>query len=329
MRRRDFITLLGSTLAAVAWPLTARAQQPALPVVAFIRDGSADASARFAAAFRKGLNETGYVEGQNVTVGYHWLEGQYDRLPALMADLVRQQVAVIATIGNVTSLAAKAATATIPIVFGVGDDPVKLGLVASLARPGGNATGINFFVQEVVAKRLRLLHELVPKAVRVAVLVNPRNASAAESTLRGVQQAAPTIGLQIQILNAGTIGEIDAAFATLSRERPDALFVAGDAFFLDRRVQFATLTARDRIPAAYSVREPVAAGGLMSYGPDIADAFRQVGVYSGSILKGAKPADLPVLQSTKFEFVINLQTARALGIEVPPALFSVADEVIE
>jgi putative ABC transport system substrate-binding protein len=327
MKRREFITLIGG--AAVAWPHTGRAQQPALPVVAFIREGSADASARFAAAFRKGLNETGYVEGQNVTVGYHWLEGQYDRLPALMADLVRRQVAVIATIGNVTSLAAKAATATIPIVFGVGDDPVKLGLVASLARPGGNATGINFFVQEVVAKRLRLLHELVPKAVRVAVLVNPRNASAAESTLRGVQEAAPTIGLQTQILNASTIGEIDAAFATLARERPDALFVAGDAFFLDRRVQFATLTARDRIPAAYSVREPVAAGGLMSYGPDIADAFRQVGVYTGSILKGAKPADLPVLQSTKFEFVINLQTARALGIEVPPGVVSIADELIE
>jgi ABC-type uncharacterized transport system substrate-binding protein len=327
MKRREFITLIGG--AAVAWPLTGRAQQPALPVVAFIREGSADASARFAAAFRKGLNETGYVEGQNLTVGYHWLEGQYDRLPALMADLVRRQVAVIATIGNVTSLAAKAATATIPIVFGVGDDPVKLGLVVSLARPGGNATGINFFVQEVVAKRLRLLHELVPKAVRVAVLVNPRNASAAESTLRGVQEAAPTIGLQTQILNASTIGEIDAAFATLARERPDALFVAGDAFFLDRRVQFATLTARDRIPAAYSVREPVAAGGLMSYGPDIADAFRQVGVYTGSILKGAKPADLPVLQSTKFEFVINLQTARALGIEVPPGVVSIADEIIE
>jgi putative ABC transport system substrate-binding protein len=329
MRRRDFITLLGSTVAAVAWPLTARAQQPALPVVAFIREGSADASARFAAAFRKGLNETGYVEGQNVTVGYHWLEGQYDRLPALMADLVRRQLAVIATIGNVTTLAAKAATATIPIVFGVGDDPVKLGLVASLARPGGNATGINQFVLEVVAKRLRLLHELVPKAVRVAVLVNPRSASAAESTLRSVQEAAPTIGLQTQILNASTIGEIDAAFATLARERPDALFVAGDAFFLDRRVQFATLTARDRIPAAYSVRELVAAGGLMSYGPDLAEVSHQIGVYTGSILKGAKPADLPVLQSTKFEFVINLQTARALGIEVPPGVASIADEVIE
>ena len=233
MQRREFITLLGG--AAAAWPLAARAQQPALPVVGFIRDGSADASARYAAAFRKGLNETGYVEGQNVTVEYHWLEGQYDRLPALMADLVRRQVAVIATPGTVhAALAAKAATATIPIVFGVGEDPVRLGLVASLARPGGNATGINFFVQEVAAKRLRLLHDLVPKAVRVAVLVNPANASVAEATLRDVQEAAPTIGLQIQILNARTIGEIDAAFATLARERPDALFVAADAFFTSR-----------------------------------------------------------------------------------------------
>src|ERR1700736_514622 len=328
MRRREFITLFGG--AAVAWPLAARAQQPALPVGAFIRFGSADGSARFVAAFRKGLNETGYVEGQNVTVEYDWLEGQYDRLSTLMADLVRRRVAVIATPGTAqAALAAKVATATIPIVFGVGDDPVKLGLVASLARPGGNATGINSFVQEVVAKRLRLLHELVPKAVRVAVLVNPANASSAESVLREVQQAAPTIGLQIQILNASTIGEIDAAFATLARERSDALFVAGDAFFFDRRVQFATLTARDRIPATYAVRELVAAGGLMSYGPDLAEMFRQVGVYTGSILKGAKPADLPVLQSTKFEFVINLQTARALGIEVPPGVLSIADEVIE
>ena len=314
---------------AAAWPLVARAQQPALPVVGFVRDGSADASAPFAAAFRKGLSETGYVEGQNVTVEYHWLEGQYDRLPALMADLVRRRVAVIASVGNLPALAAKAATATIPIVFGVGDDPVRLGLVTSLARSGGNATGINFFVQEVTAKRLRLLHELVPKAVRIAVLVNPGNVSVAESTVREVQQAAPTIGLQIQILNASTIGEIDAAFATLARERPDALFVAADAFFTSRRGQLATLTARDRIPAAYGIRELVAAGGLMSYGTDIADSFRQVGVYTGSILKGAKPADLPVLQSTKFEFVINLQTARALGIEVPPGVMSVADEVIE
>jgi putative ABC transport system substrate-binding protein len=296
-------------------------------VIGFIRDGSADTSARYVAAFRKGLNETGYVEGQNVTVEYHWLEGHYDRLPALLADLVRRQVAVIATPGTVPSIAAKAATATIPIVFGVGNDPVKLGLVASLARPGGNATGINFFVTEVVAKRLRLLHDLVPKAVRIAVLVNPKNASV--TTLREVQEAASTLGLQIQILNASTIGEIDAVFATLARERPDALFVEGDAFFLDRRVQFVTLTARDRIPATYSVRELVTAGGLMSYGPDLADAVHHIGVYTGSILKGAKPADLPVVQSTKLELVINLQTARALGIEVPLYLQQIADEVIE
>jgi putative tryptophan/tyrosine transport system substrate-binding protein len=326
MRRRDFITLIGSV---AAWPLTARAQQPALPVVGFVRDGSADASVRLAAAFRKGLNETGYVEGQNVTVEYHWLEGQYDRLIALMADLVRRRVAVIATPGTVATNAAKAATATIPIVFGVGEDPVRLGLVASLARPGGNATGINFLIGEATGKRLRLLRELVPKAVRVAVLVNRGNAAVAESTVREVQEAARTIGLQIQILNASTIGEIDAAFATLVRERFDALFVSGDAFFTSRRGQLATLTARDRIPATYGVRELVEAGGLMSYGTNLADMCRQVGAYTGSILKGAKPAELPVLQSTKFEFLINLQTARALGIEVPPGVISVVDEVIE
>ena len=327
LKRREFLGVLGG--AAAGWPLAARAQQPALPVVGFIRDGSSDANARNVAAFRKGLNETGYVEGQNVTVEYYWLEGQYDRLPALMADLVRRQVAVIAAPGTGLALAAKAATATIPIVFSVGDDPVRLGLVASLARPGGNATGINFFVNEVTAKRLRLLHDLLPKAVRIAVLLNPANATVAESTLREAQKAAPTIGLQIQILNASTIGEIDAAFATLARERPDALLVAGDAFLTSRRVQIATLTARDRIPTAYAVRDPVVAGGLMSYGTDITDAFQQAGIYTGKILKGTKPADLPVLQSTKFEFVINLQTARALGIEVPPGVLSIADEVIE
>jgi putative tryptophan/tyrosine transport system substrate-binding protein len=327
MQRRAFITLLGR--ATAAWPLTALAQSSAMPVVGFIRDGSADASARFAAAFRKGLNETGYVEGQNVTVEYHWMEGQYDRLPALVADLVRRQVAVIAAPGNVPALAAKAATATIPIVFGVGGDPVQYGLVASLARPGGNATGVNFFVHEVAAKRLRLLHDLVPKAVRIAVLLNPENAAVAETTLRDVQEAAPSIGLQIQVLNASTIGEIDAAFATLAREHPDALFVAGDAFFVSQRAQLAALTARHQIPAAYSVRELAAAGGLMSYGSDLADMFHQVGVYTGSILKGAKPAELPVLQSTKFDFVINLKTARALGIEVPSGLLLIADEVIE
>ena len=327
MQRRKFITLLGGAI--LVWPLAVHAQQPALPVVAFVRDGSPEANAGYVAAFRKGLNESGYVEGQNVMVEYHWLEGQYDRLPALMADLVRQQVAVIATIGNVTSLAAKAATATIPIVFGVGDDPVRLGLVTSLARPGGNATGTNFLVQETVAKRLRLLHELVPKAVHIAVLVNPSNPAVTDATLRGTKEAAATLGLQIQILNASSIGEIDAAFATLARERPDAPFVGGDAFFISRRTQFVTLTARDKIPATYSLRGYVAAGGLMSYGTDIGGAFRQVGVYTGSVLKGAKPADLPVLQSTKFELVINLQTARVLGIEVPPGIISIADEVIE
>ena len=326
MRRRQFITLLGG--AAVASPLAARAQQQPMPVVAFVRQGSPETNARYVAAFRKGLNETGYVEGQNVTIEYHWLE-QYDPLPALMIDLVRRQVAVIATANDVTALAAKAATATIPIVFGVGADPVQLGLVVSLARPGGNATGINFFNTEVTAKRLRLLHDLVPKAVRIAVLVNPANSVPTEATLRDVQEAAPTIGLQIQILNASTIGEIDAAFATLARDRPDALFVAGDAFFVSRRGQFATLTTVNKIPAAYGNRDHVVAGGLMSYGTDLADMHHQVGVYTGQILKGAKPADLPVLQLTKFEFVLNLKTARALGIDVPPAVLSIADEVIE
>jgi putative tryptophan/tyrosine transport system substrate-binding protein len=328
IKRRTFISLLGG--AGVAWPLAARAQQSALQVVGVVSGQSSNADARNAAAFRKGLNETGYVEGENVTVEYHWLEGQYGRLPALMADLVSRQVAVIATTGSVpAALAAKAATGTIPIVFSVGDDPVRLGLVASLARPGGNATGINNFLNEVVAKRLWLLHDLLPKAVRVAVLLNPGNAPSAESTLRAVQEAAPAIGLQIQILNATTIGEIDAAFATLARERPDALFVAGDAFFVSRAAQFIILTARDRIPASYSLRDYVVAGGLMSYGTDLADMSHQVGVYVGSILKGAKPADLPVLQSTKFVFAINLQAARALGIEMPSGVLSIADEVIE
>ena len=326
--RRKFITGLGGT--AVAWPLAARAQQPTMPVVAVIDAGAADADARYVAAFRKGLSENGTVEGQNVTVEYHWLEGQYDRLPALVADLVRRQVAVIVTPSSApAALAAKAATATIPIVFGIAQDPVQLGLVTSLARPGSNATGINFFLQEVVAKRLRLLHDLVPKAVRIAVLVNPSNASTAQSTLRDVQQAAPAIGLQIRILNATTVGEIDAAFGILASERPDALFVAPDAFFTSRRAQFATLTAVDKIPATYANHDFVAAGGLMSYGTDIAGEFHQVGVYTSSILKGTKPADLPVVQSTKFEFAINLQTARTLGIEVPPSVLFIADEVIE
>jgi putative tryptophan/tyrosine transport system substrate-binding protein len=326
--RRNFLTLLGG--AAASWPLAARAQQAAMPVVAFVNVGSADGSVRQLAAFRKGLSETGYVEGQNVTVEYHWLEGQYERRPALMADLVRRQVAVIfATGGTDSVLAAKAATTTIPIVFTIGADPVRLGLVASLSRPGGNLTGINFFSQEVSAKRLGLLHELVPKAVRVAVLVNPADATTAEASLRDVQEAARALGLQIQILNASTIREIDAAFGILARERPDALFVAADSFFASRRVQLVTLAAHNRIPAAHGSRETVAAGGLMSYATSFTDTYRQVGIYTGSILKGAKPADLPVVQSTRFEFVINLGTARALGIDVPPSLLAITDEAIE
>jgi len=328
MRRREFITLLGS--AAVAWPLAARAQQSAMPVVGYVSSRSSDGSARIAAAFQKGLSETGYVDGQNATVEYHWLDGQYDRLPSLLAALVRRRVAVIATPGsNPASLAAKAATTTIPIVFGVGEDPVKLGLVASLARPGGNATGINFFVAEVTAKRLGLLRELVPKAVRIAVLVNPGNASTAESTLREVPTAARAVGLQVEFLNASTIREIEAAFATLVRDRADALLVAPDGFFVTRRVQFATLATRYAIPAAYPSREVVEVGGLMSYATDVHDMNRQAGAYTGQILKGANPADLPVLQSTKFEFVINAQTARALGLEVPNSVQLLADEVIE
>jgi putative tryptophan/tyrosine transport system substrate-binding protein len=324
--RRKFLATLGG--AAAAWPLAARAQQPTMPVVGFVNAGSSDA--RNLAAFRKGLNGAGYVEGQNVTVEYHWLDGQFDRLPSLMADLVRRRVAVIATPGgNFAALAAKAATTTIPIVFGVGEDPVKLGLVTNLARPDGNTTGISFFTLEVAAKRLGLLHDLVPKAVRIAVLVNPANVPTAEATLRDMPEAARAIGLQIQFLNASTIREIEAAFAVLVRDRADALFVAGDTFFVSRRVQFATLAARYGIPAAYPGREFVEVGGLMSYATDRGDMFRQVGAYTGQILKGAKPADLPVLQSTKFEFVINLQTARALGIEVPNSIHLLADEVIE
>jgi putative ABC transport system substrate-binding protein len=325
VRRREFISLLGG---AAAWPLAARAQQPAMPVVGFVNAGLPDAS--LVAGFRKGLNEAGYVESQNVTVEYHWLEGQFDRLPALMADLARRRVAVIATpAGNFAAIAAKAATTTIPIVFGVGEDPVKLGLVDSLARPGGNATGFNLLNNELTAKRLGLLHDLVPKAVRIAVLVNPGNAPVAETTLRDIPEAARALGLQTHILNASTSREIEAAFAALGREQADALFVASDTFFNSRPGRLATLAAHYRIPAAYSVREAVEAGGLMSYGADRADVSRQVGVYTGQILKGAKPAELPVLQSSKFEFVINAQTARLLGIEVPPQLLASADEVIE
>ena len=325
IRRREFLVLVAG--AAAAWPRAARAQQPAVPVVGFVNAGSPDTP--FAAAFRKGLNEAGYVEGQSVTVEYHWLEGRFDRLPAVMADLVRRRVAVIATpAGNFAAQAAKAATTTTPIVFGVSDDPVKLGLVASLARPGGNLTGINFFATELGAKRLALLHELVPKAVRIAVLVNPANIGSTES-IRNIPEAARAMGLQIQVLNASTSREIEAAFATLVRDRADALYIAGDVFFTSRRVQFVTLAAHHRIPASYASRQAAEAGGLMAYDSDRVNMYHQVGAYTGQILKGAKPADLPVLQSTKFEFVINVQTARALGVEVPLHLQQLADVVIE
>jgi putative ABC transport system substrate-binding protein len=323
MRRRDFIKGIAIS---TAWPPAARAQRAATPAVGFVNAGSSDPP--LAAAFRKGLNEAGYIEGQNVTVEYYWLEGKFDRLPALMAELVHRRVAVIATpAGNFAALAAKAATTEIPIVFGVGEDPVKLGLVASLARPGGNLTGINFLGNELAAKRLALLHELVPKAVKIGVLVNPANVPATESTLRDIPDAARANGLQIQVLNASTGSEIEAVFATM-RDHADALYVAGDVFFTSRRVQFAILAASYRIPATYPTREAVESGGLMGYDTDRPDMYRQVGAYTAQILKGAKPADLPVLQSTKFQFVINLQTARALGLEVPPTLLARA-EVIE
>jgi putative tryptophan/tyrosine transport system substrate-binding protein len=279
--------------AAVAWSLAARAQQPALPVVGVVSGRSRDADARNVSAFYKGLGEVGFVDGQNVTVEYHFVERHYDRLPEVMADLVRRHVAVIATTGNnASALAAKAATATIPIVFAVGQAPVKLGLVASLARPGGNATGVNDFLSEVDAKRLRLLHDMVPKAARVAVLVNPANASTAEGALQGTKDAAAATGVQLRVLNATTVGEIDAAFASFAQERPDALFVAADAFFNSRGTQFAILTARERIASAFSDRAMVAAGGLMSYGADLAEIAHQVRLYTGNILKGAKPASL-------------------------------------
>src|SRR6516225_7958637 len=327
MRRREFIALLGG---AAVWSFDARAQQPALPVVALVNLRSAEASARVANAFREGLDEAGYVEGQNVTVEYDWLDGRFDRLSSVMADLVRRRVAVIATPGgNYAAQAAKAATTTIPIVFGVGDDPVRLGLVANLARPGGNATGYNFSVAEVPTKRLELFHALVPKAVRIAMLVNPENVPVAARTLRDVPEAARAMGLQIRIFNASTKDEIETAFDTIVREQIEALFVAPDPYFIAQRAQFATLTARYRIPAAYSTREDVEAGGLMSYGADNHEMWRQVGVYTGQILKGAKPADLPVMQSTKFELVINLKTAKALGLTIPAGVLSIADEVIE
>jgi ABC-type uncharacterized transport system substrate-binding protein len=327
MRRREVIALIGGS--AVTWPLSAQAQQTdRQPVIALINGRAPDA--RLASEFRKGLSQTGRNDGQNVVVEYDWLDGHYERVPALLGDLIRRRVAVIATAANSpASLAAKSATSTIPIVFGVGEDPVALGLVASLAKPGGNATGINFFASEIDAKRLGLMHEMLPKAKRFAVLLNPANPVTMEATSNALKEAAGALGLELLFFKATTAAEIETAFASISRERADALFIAPDGFFVSRGVQFATLTARDRLPASGFARENVEAGVLMSYGTSIADVFRQIGVYAGSILNGAKPADLSVLQSTKFEFVINLQTARSLGVEVSPTLVARADEVIE
>jgi putative tryptophan/tyrosine transport system substrate-binding protein len=326
--RRKFLATLGG---AAAWPLAARAQQPAMPpVIGFLDPRSPDAMvADRLRAFRQGLRDAGYVEGDNVAVEYRWAEGQYDRLSALAAELVRRQVAVIVAAPTASALAAKSATATIPIVFTVGDDPVKLGLVSSLARPGGNLTGVNFFGIEVVSKRLELLRELIPGVGRLAVLVNPNNAAFSETTVREVEAAAPGMGLEVQVFNASTSREIDAAFANLVRERSDAVFVGGDAFFSSRRVQLATLAARYMIPSSFSQRDVTEVGGLMSYGANFRDTYRQVGVYAGRILKGANPAELPVVQSSKFELVINAQTARMLSLTVPASLLAIADEVIE
>jgi putative tryptophan/tyrosine transport system substrate-binding protein len=325
MRRREFITLLGG--AAVAWPFAARAQQPAIPVIGFLDPASPDTFADHRRAFLQGLKETGYVEGDNVTISYRWAENQIDRLPELAADLVRRQVALIATVSN-GAFAAKAATTSIPIVFILADDPVRLGLVASLARPGGNLTGINFLNAELTAKRLELLRELVPTASRVAVLVRPTS-SFTEAPLRDMDVAARAMGLQIQVFNASNSREIDAAFETFVRERPDALFISPDPFFRSRRMQLTHLATRHAIPATYALRDYAEAGGLMSYGASLTDAYRQIGAYAGRILKGAKPADLPVVQSSKFELVINAQAARILGLTVPPTLLARADEVIE
>jgi putative tryptophan/tyrosine transport system substrate-binding protein len=326
VRRREFITGLAG---ATAWPLAARAQQPAMPVIGFLNSQSPDGYTERLRGFRQGLKEAGFIEGENVAIEYRWAENQLDRLPALATDLVRRRAVVVALGSPNLAMVAKAATTTIPIVFLVGEDPVRFGLVASLARPGGNITGINLFNNEINAKRLTLLRELIPAAVGAAVLVNPTNASIAETTARDVETAAHALGLRLQVHNAGTSREIDATFATFAGERPDALFVAGDPFFNSRRVHLVHLASHHRLPTIYASRAYPDIGGLMSYGTDVTDSYRQSGVYTGRILKGAKPAELPVVQASKFEFVINAQTARMLGLTLPPSLLATADEVIE
>jgi len=327
VKRRDFIAGLSTV---VGWPIAVHSQQPPVPVVAFMNGGEPAYAASNLAAFHKGLSETGLADGRNVFVEIHWCAGRYNEMPAVVDDLIRRKVAVIASPGFPPgALAAKRATTTIPVVFGVGDDPVKLGLVASISRPGGNVTGINFFVHELISKRLGLLREIVPNAKRVAVVINSNNADAAVATVREARAAAPALGLEILEFDTRSNAEIDAAFAGIAREKVDGLLIGGDSFLNSRRGQFSTLAARDKLPAIAANKEYPQAGLLMNYGTNLHDMFRQAGIYAGSIVKGAKPADLPVLQSTKFEFVINLQTARALGLEVSPSLLARADEVIE
>jgi putative ABC transport system substrate-binding protein len=325
MKRREFITLLGG---AAVLPLAARAQQ-AMPLIGVLHPQSPDGYDSRLRAFRQSVSDAGYAEGENVAIEYRWADNQMDRLPALAAELVRRKAAVIVAISPAAALAAKAATTTIPVVFAVAGDPVGFGLVASLARPSGNATGINFFLSELHAKRLELLRELVPAAARVAVLANPSNAVDSVPALREVEAAAQAMRLPIRVINATSSQEINAAFTTFAHEPPDALFVVADPLFIGRRVQLTNLASRHAIPAVYATRDFPEVGGLMSYGTNVADAWRQAGVYAGRILRGAKPADLPVLQSTKFELVINAETARMLGLTVPPSLLATADEVIE